>query len=271
MGLYSHSKLSSYEQCKLKYKLRYIDKIKPDVEKSIEAHLGTIVHDSLEWLYGEVLRGRIRTIEELIKYYSVKWEADYAPGTVIVKEGMTDKDYFNKGVGFLVDYYLKHTPFNDGTIELEKRIFIDLGEHKLQGYIDRLTKNPVTGEYAVHDYKTANSLPDKYNVEKDRQLGIYSLAIKEAFGFDKDVLLIWHYLAFNQKITSNRTNSQLEELKKEILQLIGRIEAEDNFTANKSVLCGWCEYKTMCPCFGGRLPETQQKLGGYPVAEGCLK
>ena len=32
--IYSHSKLSTFEQCKLKYKYRYIDKIKPDVEQT---------------------------------------------------------------------------------------------------------------------------------------------------------------------------------------------------------------------------------------------
>jgi len=54
MARYSHSKLSTYEQCKLRYKLKYIDKIIPEVEKSIESHLGSVVHETLEWLYNSV-------------------------------------------------------------------------------------------------------------------------------------------------------------------------------------------------------------------------
>ena len=54
MIVYSHSKLSTFEQCPLKYKLRYIDKIKPEIEKTIEAHLGSSVHDTLEWIYNSV-------------------------------------------------------------------------------------------------------------------------------------------------------------------------------------------------------------------------
>jgi hypothetical protein len=40
-------------------------------------------------------------------------------------------------------------------------------------------------------------------------------------------------------------------LKKETLDLIKQIENETEFFSNKSVLCDWCEYKSMCPEFGG--------------------
>ena len=54
MATYSHSKLCTFEQCPLKYKLRYIDKIKPVIEKTIESHLGKVVHGTLEWIYNSV-------------------------------------------------------------------------------------------------------------------------------------------------------------------------------------------------------------------------
>ena len=53
MAVYSHSKIETYEKCKLKFKYRYIDKIIPDIPKSIEAHLGSIVHATLEWFYNK--------------------------------------------------------------------------------------------------------------------------------------------------------------------------------------------------------------------------
>ena len=37
MAVYSHSKLSAFEQCPLKFKYRYIEKKTPDIEKTIEA------------------------------------------------------------------------------------------------------------------------------------------------------------------------------------------------------------------------------------------
>jgi putative RecB family exonuclease len=250
MAMYSHSKLSSFEQCKLRYKFRYIDKIKPEIEKSIEAHLGTAVHSALEWLYKQVQENKIPEIDDLLVTYTEEWQKEFSPGILIVKKHLTSQDYYNKGIKFLIDYYFTNKPFDENTLELEKRIFLNLtDQHKLQGYIDRLTYNLQTNEYEIHDYKTANSLPSQKKIDNDRQLALYSIAIKEIFGQEKKVSLIWHYLNFNQKIISKRTDQQLEQLKKDIIELINKIESTTEFPATNSILCNWCEFKTLCPEF----------------------
>ena len=250
-AVYSHSRLSSFEQCPLKFKFRYIDKIIPEIEKSIEAHLGTAVHDTLEWIYNQAGQGTIPSLDNAIVYYSETWEKDFKDNLLINDKILTAKDYFNKGVGFIVDYYTTNQPFNDGTIELEKKIFIKLTqdgeEYNLMGFIDRFAKNTETGEYEIHDYKTGKSLPTQNKMDKDRQLALYSIAIKELIETDKDICLIWHYLAHNKKIISKRTNDQLDQLKQEIIELIKKIESTTNFPSKKSILCNWCEYKKMCP------------------------
>ncbi len=251
MAIYSHSKLSTFEQCHLRYKYRYIDKIKV-IETTIEAFLGKTVHSTLEWLYLQVKENKIPTIEEIINYYSNNWTENYKDSIKIVKQNFTTKNYFDKGVQFLIDYYFKHKPFEDNTLEVEKKIVLDLdekGEYKIQGYIDRLVHNLEKDELEVHDYKTANNLPTQKKIDNDRQLALYSIAIKELFGKDKNVLLIWHYLAHNQKIISQRTNEQLQKLKEEIIELINEIESTKEFPSNKSILCNWCEYKSICPEF----------------------
>ena len=251
MVIYSHSRLSTFEQCRLKFKYRYIDQI-ISIEKSIEAFLGKIVHNTLEWLYKKVKENKISTIDEVITYYSNNWEENYKPTIKIVRTELTVKDYFNKGVQLLLSYYMQHKPFNDNTLEIEKRILINLdekGEYKLQGFIDRLVHNLEKDEFEIHDYKTGKTLPTKEKIENDRQLALYSIGIKELHGKDKNVLLIWHYLAHNQKIVSQRTNEQLQKLKEEIIELIKEIESTTEFPPKKSVLCGWCEYKNMCPKF----------------------
>jgi len=50
MTVYSHSRLSCFEQCPQKYKLQYIDRMETEVEENIEAFLGSRVHDTLEKL-----------------------------------------------------------------------------------------------------------------------------------------------------------------------------------------------------------------------------
>jgi len=251
MKIYSHSRLNTFEQCPLKYKYKYIDKI-IIIQTSIEAFLGKTIHNTLEWLYSQVKKNKIPVIDEVITYYATNWEKNYTPIIIIVKKELTTKDYFNKGIQFLLGYYTQHKPFDDNTLEVEKRIMINLdekGEYKLQGFIDRLVHNLEKDEFEIHDYKTGNSLPTQEKIESDRQLALYSIAIKELFGQDKEILLIWHYLAHNQKIVSKRTNEQLQELKKEIIELIKKIEATTEFPPNKTILCNWCEHKSMCSEF----------------------
>jgi len=50
MMIYSHSRLAAFEQCPLRFKFQYIDKLKPDIKQSIEGFLGNKVHDTLEWI-----------------------------------------------------------------------------------------------------------------------------------------------------------------------------------------------------------------------------
>jgi len=268
-GRFSHSKLQTFEQCKLKYKFRYIDKIKPEIEKSIEAHLGEVVHDTLEWLYKNVIIKRTPSIDETITFFSENWQKKYLPNMLIVKKEFTDKDYFNKGVQFILDYYLKHQPFDDNTLELEKKIFIKLGEeqHELIGFIDRLAYNLKTNEYEIHDYKTSNTLPSKEKIESDRQLALYSIAIKEQFGQDKEVCLIWHYLNFDKRICSRRTTEQIEQLKNDILSTIKEINSEKEFQYNKSKLCDWCEYHSICPAWKKEIKSIKEGKSFYPEEE----
>ena len=262
MPIYSHSRLSSFENCPRKFRYRYLDRIIPPIEKSIEVHLGKTVHDALEWLYIQVGRGKIPTLDNVVIYYSKKWEETWDDAIKNVKKKFTTKEYFNKGVQFILDYYMRHKPFDDNTLATEKKIFINLdkeGRYKIIGFIDRFAYNLETKEYEVHDYKTSNNLPQPEAVENDRQLGLYSIAVQEEFGKDKKISLIWHYLAFNRRISSKRTNEQLEKLKKETIELIKKIEDATEFEPKKSYLCSWCEYKPICSVWNKNPPKTKEE------------
>jgi putative RecB family exonuclease len=245
----------------MKYKFRYIDKIIV-IEKSIESLLGTAVHSALEWLYTQVKGKIIPELDEVLMCYSAEWKKQFDE-TITIVNG-TKEDYYNKGIQFILGYYTKHHPFNDNTLELEKEISLKLdehGEYQIIGYIDRLAFNLTTGEYEIHDYKTSNTLPNQEKIDSDRQLSLYSLAIKQLLGEDKEVVLIWHYLAHNTKIISRRKNEQLQNLKEQTLKLIKEIENTETFLPCVSKLCSWCEYKSMCPAFRNQNNYFQKKLG----------
>ncbi len=249
MTIYSHSRISTFEQCPLKFKFRYIDNITPEIKQTIEGFLGNKVHETLEWIYKQLMNQQQVHLDNAIEFYIQIWNKDFNKEIKITKENYDAEYYFNKGIKFIIDYFLSNHPFKDNTIALEKQIMIDLdeeGKYKLQGYIDRLVFNKETNSYEIHDYKTGASIKSQEEIDKDRQLALYSLGIKKNFENAKDITLIWHFLDFNKKMFSKRTDEQLESLRNEIIEIIKKIESTTEFQANPGCLCNWCEFKNYC-------------------------
>jgi len=249
MSVYSHSRLSCYEQCPQKYKLKYLDRVETEVEQSVEAFLGSLVHETLEKLYRDLGYQKVNTLEELLAYFRGEWEKNWDDSIVIVKEEYGPENYRKMGEQFITDYYQKYEPFDQGrTISLEERVMIaldDAGEHKLQGYIDRVMETE-EGYYEVHDYKTNSRLPLQEYLDTDRQLALYAIGIKERYPDVKEVKLVWHFLAFNKEVDSTRSEEDLEALKRDVISLIEKIESDEKFEAKPSLLCDWCEFKPLC-------------------------
>jgi len=249
MTVYSHSRLSCFEQCPQKYKLNYIDKVETEFEESIEAFMGVRVHETLEKLYRDLMFQKENPIENLLSFLNDEWEKNWSDSIIIVKKQYGPENYIKMAQKFVTDYYNRYDPFNQGKIiSLEDRISINLdesGDYQLQGFIDRLTEID-DGFYEIHDYKTNSRLPLPEYIKNDRQLALYSLGVREKYPDVKDVKLIWHFLAFNKEINSTRTDEELEQLKSETIDLINKIESEEQFPTNTSGLCGWCEFQEIC-------------------------
>jgi putative RecB family exonuclease len=248
--LYSHSRLSTFEQCPYKFKLKYIDKVETEIAENIEAYLGSRVHETLEKLYKDLQYQKMNTLEELLLFYKDIWEKNWSDSIVINKTEYGAENYFKMGEKYITDYYKRYHPFNQGsTIAIENRIVIDLdekGTYKLQGFIDRLTEIN-DGYYEIHDYKTNSRLPLPEYIKNDRQLALYAIGVKECYPDAKDIRLIWHFLKFDKEIDSTRTNEELQLLKKETVQLIQTIEKTNVFETHASILCQWCEFQQICP------------------------
>jgi len=249
MKVFSHSRLSCYEQCPQKYKLKYVDRVETEVEQSVEAFLGSMVHETLEKLYRDIGYQKLNTLEELLEFFHDEWKKNWDDSIVIVKEEYGPENYIKMGEKFITDYYKKYQPFDQGkTISLEERILIkldDSGDYKLQGFIDRVMESK-EGYYEVHDYKTNSRLPLAEYLDNDRQLALYAIGVKERYPDVKDVRLVWHFLAFDKEIDSTRTDEELEELKRKTIELIDKIESDEKYPAKTSILCDWCEFKPIC-------------------------
>lgn len=247
MVLYSHSKLSTFEQCPYKYKLKYIDKIKKDEKEFIELFLGKRVHDTLEKLYCDLKHQKETSMDDLLLFFDELWDERWHDG-IIIKKQYEKENYKEMGRKFITDYYNRHYPFDEATtLGLEQRILIQLdeeGTYKLQGYIDRIAKKG-DGEYEIHDYKTSGTFPVG-DVSEDRQLALYAIGVKNQYPDVSSIKLFLHYLAFDMELCFEKKEKELEDLKKATIELIETIEHEEQFDTNVSALCDWCDYQTIC-------------------------
>lgn len=255
MAVYSHSRLETFRKCPRQFYYRYIARLPSDESpEQIATFLGSRCHEALEHLYKQVQRHRVPSLEEVVEFFREGWKANWTKEIVIQEEGLTPASYRTIGEQCIRDYYRRHQPFNQARIVgLEKRVTFPLDRkkrHRMLGYIDRLAK--AEGDvWQVHDYKTNKALPTQQDKDGDPQLAYYEIGIRQMWPDAERVELYWHFLRHDQTIKSTRTSVQLEELRRETVDLIENIEgrdpAEKAFSTNETALCNYCEYQQVCP------------------------
>lgn len=257
MATYSNSKVSTYENCPRKYKFQYIEHEEKDIQETIEVFMGKRVHETLEKLYNDKKFKKLVSKATLLKFYNDNWDKEYTEDVLIVKDGFTDKNYRKMGAKFIEDYYNRYKPFDQLTIldlETEDRMTLKDGS-QWHVKMDKFACDN-DGNYYVCDYKTNAGMKDQEEADEDRQLAMYSIWVKDKFRDVKSVKLVWHMLAFNKDVYSERTEEQLEKLEEETIETIKEIEQatkEDNFPTNVNALCNYCGFKSKCPSFKHQL------------------
>jgi putative RecB family exonuclease len=259
---YSFSKIGSFEKCKLQYKYRYIDKLRLRVE-TIEAFMGIIVHEALKEFYDFVKNKIIKPKKWLLYKYDELWKKDYNDSIKIMKKEFSAEDYYEKGKKCLMDYYEEYKPFDQTKIvKTEEYVFCklkqDSQEYRFTGIIDRLDWNDKEKIFEIHDYKTSATLMTQEEAGQDFQLSLYQLALLSRWPEAEKTKLIWHFLLFNKQIESSRTKEQLMEIQSIAVDKIKAIEACEEFTPHKSVLCDWCDFQQICPLW--KHPKKMEKL-----------
>lgn len=271
MATYSHSRLSTYENCPYQYKLRYIDKIKIDVPTTIEAFMGDLVHRTLEKLYKDKKFKKVVSKSTLLKFYKDLWAKEYSKDILVAKadQGLTSENYRKMGIKFIEDYYDKFKPFDQWTIlglETQDRMTLPDG-NQWHVRIDKLACDQ-EGNYYVCDYKTNARMKDQEEADADRQLALYSIWVKDKFKDAKSVKLVWHMLAFNKDAVSERTDEELEKLQRDVCDKIKEIESATEFPRNVTGLCNYCVYKEMCPSFKHEVELEKKTIEEFKKDEG---
>ena len=253
----SYSAFDTFNRCPLKYKFSYIEKVK--VPKKSELYFGGLVHAVVQ----EGLRKDpiIPSLEELIKYLEDNWS----------DEAFTSKQeaeqYLDFGKNMIRNFHLSLKPGLRNIVATEKRFQIPLNDkHNLSGMIDRIDRLPY-GAFEVIDYKTSKKPATQAEVDNDKQLGIYKLAVNHMWPEAKDVRLTLYFLKHPMQLSTTRQDSELETLKEEIILTAEKIEKatqrmaslglETEFAPKTNSFCDWCEYGHLCPLQKHKINKSQ--------------
>ncbi len=234
---WSASSLKTYLQCKRRFYLNYILKIKEhDISLSPKPYeLGNIIHNILEEYYKSDSRD-FKKIEELF----TKYKSTNAFLTL-------DLEIWKKKI---YEFYIKDTQRlkNAQIIGIEKSFNCTFEGINIKGTVDRVDK--VDDRLEVLDYKTSSSLKvdtiKTYEKSTDFQLEFYYIAMSEIYKTDK-IDCFYYDL-------SNNTIKEEIALDKKLELLVTKFDeikelSKDKISFDKceeKSTCLYCPYKIIC-------------------------
>ncbi|UFX82810.1 RecB family exonuclease [Candidatus Absconditicoccus praedator] len=279
-NIYSFSQVQVFNQCPLKYRYQYIDKIKlQQQEETADLALGDIVHKTLEKLYEDVNNFRKVQLDELIDYYHNLWQQkikhfEEHGSEIKIKTNCELDDFIRRGEKYITTYFETNQPFdNIKVVSTEQNIYFDIDEDiKFRGIIDRLDK--VGNDFVINDYKTNKNLPTQQKQEYIEQLTLYGLGIQQKYGkYMDNVRAKLHFLHFEIEDEWLITKELLDEVVQKYKKIIDDIQNKrfyfnmgdkEQFEPVENQGCRFCEYQSICPLFShsGMDDEELPDFGG---------
>ena len=142
----------------------------------------------------------------------------------------------------LKEFYQKHKDHWPKVLFLEKNFRLFTADYQITGRIDRVDQ--LASGVKIVDYK-AGSRPKVLDSDSKKQLLLYQLAAEEVFKL-KVESLSYYFLTDNEEIAFLGQSKDLENLKLEIRQTIGKIKASDFKATPNKFVCQWCNFKDIC-------------------------
>jgi len=239
----SSSKISTYNRCSYKYRLKYIDKV-PEQRTRATSEFGSIIHSILEEYHS--LPQDKQTKDILLKLLEKHWRENSF-------EYRLRADEFQKqGKEILSEYFEYTSKKPPDVVGVENYFSYTMKDINvsISGKIDRIDK--VGDRLDIIDYKTSRK---KEKAAKNMQMALYTEAIinNAVPGIEgKPGQAILHYLRFTDDPISSHefSNDDLEEHRKKINLVAKGIRSGAFETKKSDYNCEKCDYKDfLCPAW----------------------
>ncbi len=177
----SHSQISTYLTCPLRYKFHYVDQIPPEFTAAALV-FGQAIHEAAAAFYQAHLEGDALRKDQLQDVYQDTWRG--RESEVKFFNGDNPESLDDKAKQLLTVFHDSFDPTVKilGVEEFFEAPLGNNGTPPLHGYID-LIEEDKEGRVAVVDLKTASRKPSAFEVHNHPQLTAYSLGAA-ALGFD---------------------------------------------------------------------------------------
>jgi putative RecB family exonuclease len=242
----SPSSIGSFQQCPLKFKYNKIDGLTDDPTQA--TLMGNFVHDVLETMYG--FSSEQRTLATAKQISAELWNSGWGDRVTPWVHGAENLRLFRWNSWWCIENLWKIE--DPATIEpsgLEEELNGQIGGVQIKGFIDRFSE--LEEGFVISDYKTGKTPKGKWVKDKFFQLLIYSHLLDSlGYGEAKKVELL--YLKDGIKYSHDVTQEELDEVKNVVVSVKSEIDKRcetEEFEPVKSVLCGWCSYKKICPAW----------------------
>lgn len=248
----SVSSVSDYLDCGLLYKFSRIDKIQPEF-KPDALEFGSAIHLTLAEYYRQRLLGKSLNLKDVQENFEAFWR-ELAEDNINIQysEGKDFENFLREGKELLAIWHSKVQETNFKVLGIEEPFILNLPELAVPiiGYIDLLEEDE-SGNVIVTDWKTIGRAYSNEEVDKNLQLTIYGLAVRENGYREREILLKFDCLIktkvpkFEQFWT---VRDDLEE-KKAVRRLkeVWKGIVKEVFIPNlESWKCKNCGYKKAC-------------------------
>lgn len=256
----SNTKTDVWEQCRLKYKYRYVDKFLGDPSPNEDSlSFGTYIHEIFEL---GVNATHLTELERIAEDLKSKHKIPHIQNERI-KVCLRNFLRFNEDLNF------KKTQ----TLGTEIEYKLDLGSDiHATGIIDRVIKS-TSGNILVIDYKTSKREKTKVQLYMDGQLKGYALAACDLYKIplseaSSRIICAHYYPLTNNFVPVTYKGGDLLRHRKKIVDTSWNIRKAtlEQLTPRRNEFCDWCNYKSMCPIYADgasiqcRINEEKQKL-----------
>lgn len=247
---YSYSKISTYHQCPMKFKIHYLDK-NFVFSESIATEFGTLVHATEEAIAIAVQAGQpinyialknnfIIGCKKLAHKYPSDWVKLDKSNRTYAEKMYT---YLDSAIYRLEQFMLDHPDLE--IIGIEQKFEYDYdGEHSFTGSIDRAFINKITGEILIQDIKTWPVPAQNSELKAPAQFTVYAMAAQQLWGAEADKIKCEYDLPLCDIRQASFSEDIIADGRPQLDKWFAGI-TQNNFKPTISALCNWCQYSPL--------------------------